>query len=114
MSRLVLVSNAFRILVLAIAFLIPAPSSAGNGEALFSSLRCNTCHKPDQKSVASSLADIARVYGDEEKLIKFFKGESKPLIETDKAGMMRGQMRKLVALSDEDKKILAEYVLGFK
>ena len=30
-------------------------SSAGDGEALFESLKCGACHKPDQKAAAISL-----------------------------------------------------------
>lgn len=90
------------------------PLAAGNGEAVFESLKCTSCHKPDQKTVATALADIAKAYGSEDKLVRFFKGESKMILESEKPGMMKGQMAKLSALSDEDKASLAQYIMSFK
>jgi cytochrome c551/c552 len=87
---------------------------AGDGAALFESLKCGMCHKPDKKTAAVSLAEIAKAYGDKEKLVKLFKGESKPLIESDKWGMMKGQFSKITPLSDQEKNDLAEYILSAK
>jgi cytochrome c len=89
-------------------------SLAGNGEALFASLKCGACHKPDQKATAVSLRDIARAYQDQAKLVPFFKGDGTFIIESTRSGMMKGQMKHLEALSDEDKKALADYILSFK
>ena len=36
------------------------------------------------------------------------------IIESTKAGMMKGQMKNLAALPDEEKKALADYILSFK
>lgn len=113
MSKLMQPLSVVFLLLLGATLFFADSSSAENGEALFGSLRCNSCHKPDQKSVAASLAEIAGAYGDREKLMSFFKGESKPVIETDKTGMMRGQMPKLKALSDEEKKALIDYIFSF-
>lgn len=114
MQRLVLVLSALFALFSLASTLTSRPASAANGEDLFNSLHCSACHKPQEKSVAVSLAQIAKTYGDQEKLIEFFKGEAKPKIETDKAGMMRGQMPKLKALSDQEKQALAHYIFSFK
>ncbi len=89
-------------------------SSAGSGEALFVSLKCAACHKPDLKATAVPLAELAKAYGDPAKLVSFFKGESPMIIESTKSGMMKGQLKNLGALSDEDKKALADYILSFK
>jgi len=89
-------------------------SSAGSGEALFASLKCGACHKPDQKATAVPLSELAKAYGDQAKLVSFFKGESPMIIESTKSGMMKGQLKNLGALSDEDKKALADYILSFK
>jgi cytochrome c551/c552 len=89
-------------------------SLAGDGAALFESLKCGTCHKPEQKAAGISLAEIAKAYGDSAKLAAFFKGESPFLIESTKTGMMKGQMKNLAALSDQDKKALSDYILSFK
>jgi cytochrome c551/c552 len=87
---------------------------AGDGAAVFNSLNCGRCHKPDKKAAAVSLAEIAKTFGDKEKLVTFFKGESKPLIESEKWGMMKGQLAKITPLPDQDKDDLAEYILSFK
>jgi cytochrome c551/c552 len=87
---------------------------AGDGGAIFESLTCSRCHKPDKKAAAVSLAEIAKTYGDNEKLVKFLKGETKPLIESEKWGMMKGQFSKITPLSDQEKSDLAEYILSFK
>jgi cytochrome c551/c552 len=87
---------------------------AGDGAAVFESLQCSRCHKPDRKAAAVSLAEIAKTYGDKEKVVKFLKGEIKPLIESEKWGMMKGQFSKITPLSDQEKNDLAEYILGFK
>ena len=89
-------------------------AAAADGAKVFETLKCGMCHKPDKKAAAISLAEIVRTYSDRDKLIKFFKGETKPLIESDKWGMMRGQLEKIKALPDEDKEALADYILSFK
>lgn len=89
-------------------------ASAADGRAVFDSLKCVSCHKPVEKSVAVSLAQIARAYESPEQLAGFFKGGSKAVIESEKPGMMKGQMPKLGALSAEEQKALADYILGFK
>jgi len=105
--------------VLSALFLIlagsgPGISAAADGKAVFDSLRCGSCHKPDQKAAGAALVDIAKAYPDREQLVKFFAGETKPVMETGKPGMMRGQMPGLQALSDEDKKALADYIFSVK
>jgi cytochrome c551/c552 len=106
-------------LILLAAALVFALTIAGraadvDGSAVFTSLKCGMCHKPDKKSAAVSLAEIDQTYTDKEKLVKFFKGEIKPLIESDKWGMMRPQLEKIKALPDPEKEALAGYVLSFK
>ena len=95
-------------------FCASGDSSAGNGEALFASLKCGACHKSDQKATAVPLTEIAKAYQDEAKLVSFFKGESPMIIESTKSGMMKGQLKNLAALSGEDKKAMADYILSFK
>jgi cytochrome c551/c552 len=89
-------------------------SSAGNGEALFQSLKCGTCHKQDKRVVAIPLKEMAEAYKEQGKLVTYFKGESPAIVESTKVGMMKGQLKNIEALSDEDKKVLADYILSFK
>jgi cytochrome c len=39
--------------------------AAGDGEALFNSKKCNTCHKPDAKSVGPALKAISAKYAND-------------------------------------------------
>ncbi|MFZ0929609.1 MAG: c-type cytochrome [Syntrophobacteraceae bacterium] len=87
---------------------------AADGAEIFATLKCSMCHKPDKKAAAISLAEIVQTYSDKAKLVKFFKGEIKPLIESEKWGMMRPQLEKIKALPDQDKEALADYILSFK
>ncbi len=101
-------------IVLIFGLAIAGDAVAGDGAALFESLKCNMCHKPDKKAAAVSLADIGKAYSDKGQLLKFFNGEIKPLIESEKYGMMRPQLTKIKALPDSEKEQLADYVLSFK
>ena len=105
-------------LILSILVLVSALAAGGgawaaDGAEIFAALKCGLCHKPDKNTAAISLAEVVRTYSDKARLVKFFKGE-KPLIESEKWGMMRGQLDKIKALPDEDKEALADYILSFK
>lgn len=85
-----------------------------SGAEIYESLKCGACHKPDVKAAGSSLAEIAKAYQSKDKLVAFMKGESKPVMGSEKWGMMKGQLPKLTALGEEQKEALADYVLSFK
>jgi len=106
-------------LILSIAVLVSVLAAGGvawaaEGAETFATLKCGMCHKPDKKAAAISLAEIVQTYSDKAKLVKFFKGELKPLIESEKWGMMRGQLERIKALPEQDKEALADYILSFK
>lgn len=103
------------IIVLSILFAFSPEKALGDdGAAVFQKMKCDLCHKPDKKSAAVPLTDIVKAYPDKGKLVAFFKGEAKPLIESEKWGMMRGPLTKIQALSDQEKEALADYLLSFK
>ena len=89
-------------------------AAAGEGATVFTDLKCTMCHKPDKKAAAVPLAEIAKAYQDRGQILKLFSGESKPLIESDRWGMMRGQLPKIQALTEPQKADLADYILSFK
>jgi cytochrome c551/c552 len=89
-------------------------SAAADGQTVFNSLHCGSCHKPERNTVGVSLSEIAKQYGEGQKLVQFFKGEGEPIIKTNRPMIMKRQMGKLTALSDEDRTALADYILGFK
>ena len=102
------------VLVLVVVFAAAALAADVDGAAVFTSLKCAMCHKPDKKAAAISLAEIGHAYSDKSALLKLFDGEGKPLIESDKWGMMRPQLEKIKALPEPEKAALADYVLSFK
>jgi cytochrome c551/c552 len=106
-------------LILSILVLVTALSAGGgtwaaDGAQIFVELKCGMCHKPDKKAAAISLAEIVQTYSDKAKLVKFFEGQMKPLIESEKWGMMLGQLEKIKTLPDQDKEALAGYILSFR
>lgn len=87
---------------------------AGDGEAIFKSQGCMTCHKKEGTSkINPSLAEISQAYqGKEEQLIKYLKGESGAIVRPEKGSMMKRQIEKTKTLSDADRKALADYMLS--
>ena len=87
---------------------------AGDGEAIFKSQGCMTCHKKEGTSkINPSLAEISQAYqGKEEQLIKYLKGESEAIVRPEKGSMMKRQIEKTQKLSDADRKALADYMLS--
>jgi cytochrome c551/c552 len=89
--------------------------AAEEGKSIFSSHHCGTCHKLDTGKVNPSLKDIAQGYqGKEDRLINYFKGESEPIIRPEKGEVMKRYVEKTKALSDSDRKALADYLLSHK
>ncbi|HQN17735.1 MAG TPA: c-type cytochrome [Syntrophobacteraceae bacterium] len=87
---------------------------AGDGQALFDSMKCGSCHKPDRKGAGVSLKEITKVYQDPAHLVSYFKGEGPMRIESTRANMMQGPLKNLKALPDEDKEAMSDYILSFK
>lgn len=87
---------------------------AADGQAIFESLHCGGCHKPDAQGPGSSLQQIARGYEDSGQLTAYLEGNSEPIIEPKRQAVMRGQLKKMAKLSSEEKQALADYILSFK
>jgi len=87
---------------------------AGDGETLFKSQGCGSCHKEKTNSkVNPSLTEIATTYqGKQEQLIKFLKGESEAIVRPEKAYLMKRHIEKTKKLSDADLQALTGFILG--
>jgi cytochrome c551/c552 len=106
--------NLILIVIVGLMFLA-ANVSAEEGGSIFSSHHCGTCHKLDTGKANPSLKEIAQGYqGKEERLISFLKGESEPIIRPEKGAMMKRYLKKTKALSDSERKALADYLLSHK
>ena len=83
------------------------------GEQIFKKYNCNICHAPkdDAASVGPSLETISIHYlGNERKLIDFLKGDSPPIIEPQRFGIMKPQLYKTKHMFEEDYRALAYYL----
>jgi len=86
---------------------------ADEGEVIFKSQGCISCHKKESASkVNPSLTEISQAYkGKEEQLIRYLKGESEAIVRPEKSNLMKRHIEKTKALSDSDRKSLADYIL---
>lgn len=86
---------------------------AEEGETIFKSQGCMSCHKKKSTSkVNPSLTDIATAYqGKEEQLVKYLKGESDAIVMPEKANLMKRHIEKTKILSEADLKELVDFLL---
>ena len=96
-------------------FLAAASAQAQQGAAIFEAQRCGTCHKPDMEKAGPSLAEMAQAYqGKKDQLAEYLKGQAEPLIEWGKGSLMKRAIEKTKALSDADRKALADFIINHK
>jgi cytochrome c551/c552 len=106
MKRLIMI-------MLASLVFLPINVAAGEGKSIFKSHHCGACHRLDKGSASTpSLKEIAQGYkGKGERLISFLNGEAEPIIRPGKGTLMKRYIKKTKALSDSDRKALADYLL---
>jgi cytochrome c len=87
---------------------------ADDGEAIFKSQGCMSCHKKEGTSkVNPSLTEISQAYqGKEEQLNRYLKGESDAIVRPEKSNLMKRKIEKTKNLSDADRKALADFILS--
>jgi cytochrome c len=86
---------------------------ADDGEAIFKSQGCMSCHKKESTSrVNPSLTEISQAYlGKEEQLVKYLKGESEAIVRPEKSNLMKRHIEKTKLLSEADLKALVDFLL---
>jgi cytochrome c551/c552 len=84
------------------------------GEMIFKSQGCVSCHRPASSSkVNPSLSEIAQAYkGRPDRLADYLKGVSEPIVRPERARMMERYLEKTRMLSDEERKAVAEFIMG--
>jgi len=82
------------------------------GKSLFTSKTCVTCHKVDTKLVGPALKTIASTYkAKNASLLKFFKGESKAIVDIPMAAIMAANVQSITKpMKDDDLKALEAYI----
>ena len=90
-------------------------AAAEDGGSIFKANGCISCHRPTSSSkVNPSLTDIAQAYKDkEDQLLSYLKGESNPIVRPEKAHIMKKHLKQTKALSDQDRKALADFLLSY-
>lgn len=90
----------------------PQVDLVAKGEALFTAKTCTTCHKADTKLVGPSLQTIAKTYADKNgDMLKFFKGESKAIVDPAMAAIMDANVQTITKpMKEEDLKALVAYI----
>jgi cytochrome c len=99
-------------MISAVCILAMNTALADEGETIFKSQGCISCHKKESTSkVNPSLTEISQAYqGKEEQLIRYLKGESEAIVRPEKSNLMKRHIEKPKALSDSDRKSLADYI----
>ncbi|GAB6066386.1 c-type cytochrome [Aquifex pyrophilus] len=92
-----------------------ADGDVEKGKALFNAKGCGACHQPAADTVGPSLKKIAQAYGNNvDKLVKFLKGEGKPIVDPAKFAVMKPQLAQLKGLSEGELRAIASYILSHK
>ena len=82
------------------------------GQEIFESKgNCFACHKPDQKIVGPSIAQIAQIYKDKGgDIVSFLKGNEKPIVDPEQFSVMQTNFAITKAMSEEELKALEAYI----
>lgn len=88
------------------------------GKQLFTDKTCTTCHQPDTKVIGPSIKEIVKVYNEQEgNLVKFLKGESAAIVDTDpgQVAIMKANLDGFVKdLTGDELAALAAYMRSVK
>lgn len=85
-----------------------------DGKEIFEAMKCTECHHPEKKINGPALKTIIKAYESRENLLKFFRGETAPIVEPERYRTMKPRRRKIKKLPEEEKKALADFFFSFK
>lgn len=85
------------------------------GKALFEGEgACLACHKPNEKVIGPSLAEISKIYKEQNaSIVSFLKEEAKPIVDPSQYEVMKTNFAVTKAMSDDKLKALEAYVMSF-
>ena len=82
------------------------------GEAIFQKKGCVLCHKLNVGTIGPSLLDLSMAYRSSMgELVLYLTGQREPIVEPARASVMNPQLVKIKALSDENIKAVAVYIM---
>jgi len=101
-------------IVSVICFVLINPAGADDGEAVFKSLGCMSCHKKEGTSrINPTLAEISQAYqGKAAQLIQYLKGESEAIVRPAKSNLMKSKIAKTKNLADAERQAVADFILS--
>lgn len=85
------------------------------GKALFEGKgTCNACHKPNEKVIGPSIAEISKIYKEQNaSIVSFLKEESKPIVDPEQYEVMRANFAITKTMTDDELKALEAYMHSF-
>ena len=96
----------------------PVTDNLELGKKLFAEKTCATCHQADAKVIGPSIKDINKVYAEQNgNLVKFLKGESAAIVDTDpgQVAIMKANLDGFVKdLSGDELAAIAAYMRSVK
>jgi cytochrome c len=92
-----------------------AQTPIAHGKELFDGAgNCFACHKEDQKIIAPSLVEIAKIYKDQNAdMVEFLKGTGKPIVDPSQYETMKTNFAITKNMTEEELKALEAYVMSF-
>jgi cytochrome c551/c552 len=86
---------------------------ADPGEVIFRANRCGVCHKAERSTSNPSLKDISQAYRSQAgRLQKYLQGESAPVMNSSRAGVMKRYVEKTKFLSELERKSLVDFIMS--
>lgn len=92
-----------------------AKSPVEHGKELFEGAgNCFACHQEDQKVIAPSIVEIAKIYKEQNAdMVEFLKGNGEPIVDPSQFETMKLNFSITKSMSDEELKALEAYVMSF-
>lgn len=73
--------------------------------------KCIVCHQVDTKTVGPAYREVAKIYKEKNgNIVKFLKGEAKPIVDPANFAQMQPNLEKTKLLSGEDLATIAAYI----
>lgn len=91
-------------------------ASEKTGEEIFNGKgNCYSCHKPQQKVIGPSIAEIAGIYarknGD---MVSFLRGKADPIVDPSQYSVMKTNFYITKHFTDEEMQGVVDYMMHFK
>jgi cytochrome c len=87
-----------------------SPAQAMGKEIFEGKGNCFSCHKPDQKVIGPSMAEIAKIYKDKNgDMVQFLKGKAEPIVDPSQYEVMKTNFAITKTFSDEELKAIEDY-----